>query len=265
MHVNTTEIRVETDASTRVMTITIDGPDTRNSIGAPQYEAMRAAMVDAGIDAGVGAIVLTGANGFFSSGGNLHALQESREMSLAEVSRSTDALFAMIMAMRTCPKPIIGAVEGGAAGLGLSVALACDMLVATEGAGFTAAYVKIGLTPDGGATHFLREALPRQLVSEMCLLGRTMPAERLQAAGVINALCGSGEAVAQATELARACAKGAGRAMAMIKEEIEAAPLNGVAKQVELEGRGINLARYGDEAGEGMAAFLEKRKPNFQR
>jgi enoyl-CoA hydratase/carnithine racemase len=261
--INTTEIRRET--ADGVLTITIDGPETRNSIGITQYEALRTAFVDAGEDAGVGAVVVQGAGGFFSSGGNVKALRESREMTMAEVSRNTDALLALILSIRNCPKPVIAAVEGGAAGLGLSLALACDMIVAAQGAKFTAAYVKIGLTPDGGGTFFLREALPRQLVSELCMLGRSVTAERLHAAGAVNEVTPVGGACEAAFALGAEAARGARQAIATIKREIGEAPQNRLADHVEMEGRGINAARFADEAGEGLSAFLEKRKPQFPR
>ena len=137
------------------------------------------------------------------------------------------------------------------------------MVAATETAKFTAAYVKIGLTPDGGTTFFLREALPRQLVSELCMLGRPVGADRLHAAGAVNALTPEGGALDAAMDLARACAAGARDAIGTIKAEIAGAAHNGLADHIDLEGRNINAARYGDEAGEGLAAFVEKRKPVF--
>jgi len=243
--------------------LTLDGAATRNSIGLTQYEALRAALVDAGNDPRVRAVVLTGAGGFFSSGGNINVLKESRTQNLSQVARNTDALGAMILAIRNCRAPVISAVEGGAAGLGLSIALACDMIVASRTASFTAAYVKIGLTPDGGATHFLTEALPRQLVSEMCMLGRPLSAERLHAAGGINELVEEGGALDAALALASACAAGAAGAIAVIKSEVTAASRNDLAAQLDLEARNINLARFGDEAGEGLQAFLEKRRPRY--
>lgn len=258
----TTEIK--SDLSGGVLTLTMDGPATKNSIGRDQYEALRAAFVDAAEDAGVRAIVLCGAGGFFSSGGNVRALEQSRKSPRSDVALNTDALFAMMMALRTCPKPVIAAVEGGAAGLGLSLALSCDMVVASEGALFTAAYVKIGLTPDGGATYFLREALPRQLVSELCMLGRPVTAERLMAAGAVNEITAPGAALEGARALADACARGAQSAIGTIKAEIAAAGEAALADHIHYEGRMINAHRFGDEAGEGLAAFLEKRKPNFQ-
>lgn len=243
--------------------LVLDGKATRNSIGRAQYDALRAAILDAGHDPKVRAIVLAGAGGFFSSGGNVNALKESRGQDLSQVARNTDALGAMILAIRNCPTPVIAAVEGGAAGLGLSLALACDMIVTGQTASFTAAYVRIGLTPDGGATHFLAEALPRQLVSEMCMLGGPLSAERLHGAGVINLLTPEGGVLDAALELATACASGAAGAISVIKSEIAAASRNDLAAQLDLEARNINAARFGDEAGEGLQAFLEKRRPCF--
>ncbi|GAA4230064.1 enoyl-CoA hydratase/carnithine racemase [Sagittula marina] len=257
--------QIESSRSSGVLTLTMHGAATKNAIGRDQYETLRAAFVDAGHDPDVRAIVLTGAGGFFSSGGNVRALEDSRKLPRSEVARNTDALFAMIMALRDCPKPVIAAVEGGAAGLGLSLALSCDMVVASEGAKFTAAYVKIGLTPDGGATYFLREALPRQLVSELCMLGRPVCAERLFAAGAVNEVVEPGGALDAALALAGACAHGAQMAIGTIKAEIATAGEAALAEHLAYEGRMINQHRFGDEAGEGLAAFLEKRKPDFSK
>lgn len=259
---STTELQIETRAD-GVCILTLAGAKSRNSIGRPQYQALSAAIVDAGEDTAVRAIILRGEGAYFSSGGNVMALQDSRKLPKSEAVRNTDALAAMILAIRHCPTPVIAAVEGGAAGLGVSLALACDMIVAATEAQFIAAYVKIGLTPDGAAAHFLREALPRQLVSEMCMLGRPIDAERLYACGAINVLSQPGQVLDEALKLAQACANSATSAISVIKQEIESAPGNGLAAQLDLEARGINTARFGDEAGEGLQAFIEKRRPHF--
>jgi len=248
-----------------VLTLTLDGPETRNAISPPVYREIQSRIIDAEHDPQVRAIVLTGAGGFFCSGGNVRGIRKSREGTIAQASRNTDALNAMILAMRACPKPIVAAVEGAAAGAGLALALACDLIVAAEGAKLVAAYVKIGLSPDAGLTHFLREGLPRQLASEMCFLGRPVPAERLHAAGVVNDVRPKGEALEAATELAAALASGPVAAIGRIKRQIASAPHNDLATQLALEAKAINEARFGDEAAEGLAAFVEKRAPDFAR
>ncbi|WP_121062175.1 oxepin-CoA hydrolase, alternative type [Chachezhania antarctica] len=254
---------VVTELDSAVLTIALDGPKTRNSISAPVYKELQSAIIMAGENPEIRAIVLTGRHGFFSSGGNINALKASAQSTMAEVTGNTDALNAMIIAIRSCPTPVIAAVEGGAAGAGMSLALACDMIVAAEGAKFVVAYVKIGLAPDGGVTHFLSAALPRQLVTEMCLTGNPVEAERLHALGVVNAVTPVGETLSTATTMAAKLAAGPAGSMAIIKSEIAAAPTNDLATHLALEASGINRARFGAEAAEGLSAFLEKRKPDF--
>lgn len=256
-----TELRVEREGS--VLVLSLDGAETRNSISPPVYKAIQNEVISAGQDPEVRAIVLTGMHGFFSSGGNINNLRESAKGTMAQASVNTDALNAMILAIRACPTPVVAAVEGGAAGAGMSLAIACDMIVASEDAKFVVAYVKVGLAPDGGITHFLSEGLPRQLVTEMCLTGNPVEAERLHALGVVNAVVPAGEVLGEAKKTAAKLADGAVGAMAVIKSEIAVSPHNDLATQLVLEARGINSARFGREAAEGLAAFLEKRKPDF--
>lgn len=257
----TTDVRAEIDGA--VITLTLDGPQTRNSISPPVYRAIQDHIISAGQDPAIRAIVLNGDHGFFSSGGNINNLQASALSTMAEVSRNTDALNSMILAIRECPTPVVAAVEGGAAGAGLSLVLACDMIVAAEPAKFVVAYVKVGLAPDGGITHFLREGLPRQIVSEMCLTGDPVTAERLHMLGIVNSVVPAGEVITKAQDVASRLARGAAGAQGVIKAEIAAAPHNDLATQLVLEARGINTARFGAEAAEGLAAFVEKRKPAF--
>ena len=259
---NTTSLDVETlEGGIRILTL--NGPRTRNSLGRSQCEDLHEAIIEAGSDRAVRAIILQGAGGFFCSGGNVNALLEGRSRTLAQVSRNTDAMAAMILAIRACPTPVIAAVEGGAAGVGISLVLSCDMIVASRSAKFTAAYVKIGLSPDGGATHFLLDALPRQFVAEMCMLGRPVAAERFHQAGVVNLLCPEGEAHGAALDLARSLARGPAAAISVIKAELTEARRNDLATQIDLEARQINKARYGAEAAEGIQAFVDKRPPDF--
>ena len=139
------------------------------------------------------------------------------------------------------------------------------MIVAARPAKFTVAYVRIGLSPDGGVTHFLSDALPRPLVTEMCVLGRPVGAERLAQFGLVNEVVDEGAALAKAQELAAEIATGPAQVIAVIKAEIAAAAKNDFSTQLELEAQGINRARFGPEAREGLTAFLEKRKPDFTR
>ena len=247
-----------------VLTLTIDGPKSRNSIGPELYDALREAVIDASDAPEVRAIVITGANGYFSSGGNINALKESAARPRGQVSANTDKLNAMIRAVHEAPLPVVCALEGGAAGAGASLAMACDMVFAAAGASLVIAYVKVGLTPDGGATHFLRSALPRQFAMEMCMTGKPMPVERLADFGIVNDVVPQGDALERAQDMARRLANGPSEALAVIKHEVNVAPRNDLTTHMALEADGINRARYSADAAEGLAAFLEKRKPVYR-
>lgn len=249
----------------RVLKAVNNDPKTRNALSRDFYDGFRAAVEQAGRDPEIGAIVLTGAAGFFCSGGNVHGLKERSQADYAARRSSVDRLHEMILAMRACPKPIIAAVDGGAAGAGASIMAACDLIVAARDAYVSIAYIRIGLTPDGGATAFFSAALPRQLVAEMVFTGDRIPAERLYAAGMINRLAEPGGALDAAMEWAAEIADMPSRALANGKKLIGAARLATLRDQLESEADGIAEAMAGAEAREGIDAFLEKRKPDWSR
>jgi enoyl-CoA hydratase/carnithine racemase len=248
----------------RVITAVNSNPGRRNSLSFDFFDEFATLMREAEAS-GVAAIVLTGADGFFCAGGDMDGLQERAE-GTPEVRRSgVNRLNAMILQMRRSPLPVIAAVEGGAAGAGLSIMLACDMVVAARDAFVMAAYVKIGLTPDGGMSAFLTQALPRQLATEMMLTGDRIPVERLYQAGAINRLVEPGEALAQAQALAQRLAEGPAGSMAGIKRLTETAAHPHLEDQLEREAESICDALGGAEGHEGIAAFKGKRKPEWPR
>src|SRR4029453_18332614 len=200
-----------------VQVLVMNNPAGRNAITAGLYASLPAALAEAEADPQIGAIVLTGADGFFCSGGDLLVLGERRDMAPAQRRERLEGLHDLIRAIRDCGKPVIAAVEGGAAGAGVSIALACDMLVAARNAFFSVAYVKVGLTPDGGVTAFLSEFLSRQLLTELCLTGDRITAERMAALGAVNRLSDPGGAESDAIALAARIADGPSRAIARIK------------------------------------------------
>ena len=257
------ETRVRARREGPVLVLTLDGAAIRNALGPAVYADLTAQVEAARHDSAIRAIIVTGAGGYFCAGGNIQSLRQSAQGTLAEAEARTDRLNAMIQALVDSPLPVIAAIEGGAAGAGLALALACDLIVSSETASCTLAYVKIGLSPDGGVTHLLRAALPRQMVMEMGLLGRPVPAARLAELGVISALTPPGAALDTALNLARDLAAGPRTAQARIKHQINTAAQTDLATQQRLEARDMNTARFGPEAAEGLAAFLEKRIPRF--
>ena len=169
----------------------------------------------------------------------------------------------MIRSMRACRKPIIAAVEGGAAGAGVALALACNMVVAARDAYLSVAYVRIGLTPDGGTTGLLGQVIPRQLLAEMVMTGDRIGVERFYAMGVINRIVEPGDALSEAEALAGRLADGPANAISNGKRLVGLAPENTLDKQLDLEAELIAEALGGAEGKEGIAAFLEKRKARF--
>lgn len=211
----------------------------------------------------VRAVILTADGPFFCAGGNLNVLIARQAASEQERRDNIDQLHDLIRRIRTSPVPVICAVEGGAAGAGLSLMMACDLIVAAKGAKFAAAYVKAGVVPDGGLTASMARTLPRPLAMEMCLLGRPVLAETFAALGAITQLTPVGGAVAAAQALADAVAAGPRDAQGVIRGLVSDAYQRTEAEQLNAERDGMAYAIGAPEAAEGISAFLEKRPSSF--
>ncbi|MEE4377285.1 MAG: enoyl-CoA hydratase [Candidatus Competibacteraceae bacterium] len=257
-----TEDRLLMENWGRVLLLTLSDPTTRNALHPDIYRAGKAIFQQAAQDDGVGAIVLTGAQGVFCSGGNLGRLNRNRTEPSVQVE--SIALFHdWIREFRACPKPIIAAVEGDAAGAGFTLALACDLVVASEDTRFSMAYIKVGLSPDGGASFFLTRALTPQLAAEILFGGQPVLAPRLHQLGLINRLCAKGQALHEALRWAEILAAAPSFALAKNKALLNTARVNDFETQLEQE-RAAFLACFDHpQCGEGIAAFLKKRRADF--
>lgn len=257
--------KIEIERQGDVMIVTNDFPETRNALNADFYTGFADTLATADEDPTIGAIVLTGGGRFFCAGGDLNRLKKFATTPEPERRDSINRLHAMIKAMAECSKPIIAAVEGGAAGAGVSLAAACDLIVMSENAYFSVSYVKIGLSPDGGATALLAQALPRQLMTEMCLTGDKVDAVRLLDTGVVNRIVPAGTVLEEATAWGARLAKGPARSMARVKGLCRAAQENSLSKQLDME-RDLMIASQTDpESIEGISAFLEKRPADYAK
>lgn len=245
-----------------VQILTLSDPATRNALSPEVYAAGVEAVARAGDDPQVRCIVLTGAAGHFSGGGNLGQLQSVRGQPAVQAAR-VDALHRWVEALQACPKPVIAAVEGAAAGAGCSLALACDLLVASREAKFSLAYGRLGFSPDGGASWQLAAALPRAQALEWLWLAQTRSAEELQRSGLVNRLCAPGEALATALALAQELARMAPNALASVKELV-GAPATTLAGQLEREREAFVANVNHANGGEGLAAWQGKRRPEFR-
>ncbi|SAK68020.1 oxepin-CoA hydrolase, alternative type [Caballeronia ptereochthonis] len=246
-----------------VQVLSMNNPSARNALTAETYTALPAALAKAERDPDVGAIVLTGAGGVFCAGGDLNRLAQRRAMTPTDRRAGVEVLHTMIRAIRDCSKPVIAAVEGAAAGAGLSIALACDLLVAARNASFSVAYVKVGLSPDAGATAFLSGCVSRQLLTELCLLGKPVTGERMHALGVANRLTEPEGALAEAIAMAQLLAAGPERAIARIKSLCRHAGENTLDAQLDLEADYMTESLGDDESAEGIGAFFGKRPADY--
>lgn len=254
--------RLDVERQGRVMVLTMRDPATRNALGSAMMARGRDALDEALHDDGIGAIVLTGADGAFSSGGHLTRLYDHAAKSRSENRDAIERFHGWVRIMRECPKPIVAAVEGPAAGAGFSLALACDLIVAAEDASFLTAYVRVGLNSDGGASISLARALPPQLYAELMLDGGPTTPQRLHGFGLVNRVVPSGQALNEALAWATRIADGPAAAMGRAKRLMELA-YGSFAAQLARESDLFVEALHHPEAKEGITAFFEKRPPRF--
>ncbi len=244
--------------------LTLSNPGAKNALHPDMYAAGVEALETAERDPDVRAVVLTGAGDVFCAGGNLNRLLENRAKERSVQADSIDRLHGWIAAIRDCSKPVIGAVEGPAAGAGFSLALACDLLVAAQSAKFVMAYVKVGLTPDGGGSWFLSQALPRQLATEILIEGKPVSAARLHETGVVNRIAPDGGALDAALAWGDELAKLSPHAVSNIKGLLREAPSHTLPQHFEAEKRSFVDSLHHRDGLEGITAFLEKRAPQYK-
>ena len=247
----------------RTMVLTLSNPGQRNALGPEVYAAGVEALNVAESNAEIGSVVLTGADALFCAGGDLRRLQANRQLDPEVQAQSIEGLHGWIEAIRTFPKPVIAAVEGAAAGAGFSLALACDFIVAASDAVFVMAYINVGLTPDGGASWSLTQALPRQLVNELLMGGERIGAERLHALGVVNRVTPPGQSLNEALALAERLNARAPNVLAGIKDLLNDAAGNTLNAQLRLERDQFVRALHHPNAGIGIAAFLARQTPRY--
>jgi enoyl-CoA hydratase/carnithine racemase len=248
----------------QTMILTLSDPAMRNALGPDMYAAGVEALNAAETNPEIRSVIITGEGSNFCAGGNLQRLQSNRSKPREAQAQSIEGLHSWMEAIRTCPKPIIAAVEGAAAGAGFSLSLMCDMIVAARDSIFVMAYSSIALSPDGGGSWSLSHALPRQLASELLLLGERIGAERLHELGLVNRISEPGQALGDALQLAERINARAPNAMSSIKELINDAGINNLTTHLAQERDHFVNNLHHANAGVGIAAFLNKEKPVYK-
>jgi 2-(1,2-epoxy-1,2-dihydrophenyl)acetyl-CoA isomerase len=260
-------------ASHETVDLTTDGPAARILLNRP--EALNAwneqfgrdlldAVTTVAEDDTLRALLITGAGRGFSSGADLKEQRSTTDDGVPDLSaRLKEVYHPIITGLREMPKPVVAAVNGPAVGIGCSLALAADLIVAAESAYFLLAFVNIGLVPDGGSTAFLPARTGYARAAEMAMLGERVPAEQALDWGLVNRVVPDGELEATSSELLNRLANGPTRSYAGAKRLLNRRMYADLAGQLEAEADAQREQGKTQDFIEGVLAFAEKRPPDF--
>ncbi|WP_046778766.1 enoyl-CoA hydratase/isomerase family protein [Streptomyces yangpuensis] len=245
--------------------ITLNRPEAMNAVTWAQRERVIALLDDASADPAVRAVVLTATGKGFCAGADLRGGPATGGDRVAgDVARMIRlGAQRLITAVLDCEKPVIAAVNGTAAGIGAHLALACDLVIAAEGARFIEVFVRRGLVPDGGGAYLLPRLVGPQKAKELMFFGDAVPAAEAARLGLVNRVVAAEELQAAAREWAERLAQGPTRALAMTKQLVNAS-LDGdraAALTAEATAQEINMTTA--DANEGVASFVERRTPKY--
>lgn len=245
-----------------VMTLTLNRPAAFNSFTRPMAAALQARLDEAANDSAIRCVVLTGKGKAFCAGQDLKEVTAADAPPLEDFVHST--YNTTVRKMRALQKPLISAVNGVAAGAGANLALAADLCVAAEGAKFIQAFSKIGLIPDSGGTWMLPKLIGLQRATALAFLGTPVVASDAVTMGMIHRAIPDSEFETEVTALAKTLAGMPTRGLALTKAAFNSAFEQGLDAHLDTEMKHQAEASRTDDYAEGVAAFLEKRKPAFQ-
>src|SRR4051794_20903401 len=248
-------------------TIELNRPETMNAWNGQFGRDLLAAVQEVAGDDDVRAVCITGAGRGFSSGADLRDLSQDdvTENGRPDVHKAlTERYHPIITGVRTMPKPVVAAVNGPAVGIGLSLALAADLVVAKESAYFLLAFVNIGLAPDGGSSLFVPERVGFTRAAEMAMLGERIAAPQAAAWGLINRAIPDDAFDAEVEALVDRLAAGPTRWYAGTKRQLNAWMFTRMEEQLALEADVQGELADSDDFLEGVSAFLQKRSTSFQ-
>src|SRR5262245_10888250 len=252
-----------------VATITLNRPAVLNAIIPQMLEELKLVLNTVRDDASVRAVTLTGAGRGFCAGADLKARRRLKpsevppEASTMGAERLRRTLNPLILAIRTIEKPFIAAVNGVAAGAGCNLALACDIVLASDQARFGNVFTRIGLIPDCGGHFFLPRLVGFHKAAELMFTGDIIEAQEAERLGLINRLVPHAELTKQARDLAARLARGPTRAIGLCKRTLNIGVTADLATVLDAEAEGQGLARQTADHREGVQAFLEKRPAHF--
>jgi enoyl-CoA hydratase/carnithine racemase len=250
-----------------VASLTLNRPERLNALGDTLRDDLYDAILRSSQDPDVRVMVVTGAGKGFCAGGDVKAMNDSKE-GRAPARQLEDKVAPLrdrvLLAMRDAPKPVIAAVNGAAAGAGMNLALGCDIRLASTAARFTQAFVKRGLHPDWGGTYFLPRLVGMAKACELIFTGEIIDAQEALRLGIVNAVYAPEELMPAAYELARKIASGPPVAIRLAKRALYHSEETDLRGALEFETFAQNICSETEDAREGIRAFVEKRAPSFK-
>jgi 2-(1,2-epoxy-1,2-dihydrophenyl)acetyl-CoA isomerase len=256
-------ILVSRDAG--VLSVTLNRPDKLNAFNPEMHKLLRDALEQALDEADVRAVLVTGAGRGFCAGQDLSERDGRAEAAPIDLSVSLGSHYnPLVRRLRALPKPIVCAVNGVAAGAGANIALACDIVIAARSASFVQSFSQLGLVPDSGGTYFLPRLVGSARAMGLALLSTRLSAEEAERWGLIWKAVDDHRLMEEATRIANALAAGPTKGYGLVKKALHAAAGNSLDSQLDLERDLQREAGFSEDYREGVAAFLQKRKPKFK-
>jgi enoyl-CoA hydratase len=249
------DVRVEDGA----LRLTLNRPDVLNALSAAMADDLAAQVEEATASDEIRVVVLTGSGAAFCAGADISGTNAHEHFDVSALDRAN----RIVRAITTLDKPVVAAVNGIAAGVGCSAALAADLVVAAESASFLLAFARIGLMPDGGATATAAASIGRARAMRMALLADPLTAREAYDAGLVTHVASDEEFPELVETIVRRLAAGPPLAYAATKKAVNAATLGPLEGALERERTGQALLLRTDDAAEGMRAFGERRRPVF--
>ncbi len=245
--------------------VTLNRPDRLNAFTDDMHERLAAALADAAADQDCRAVILTGAGRGFSTGQDLAARLKLIEAGPPDLTRGLERRYnPLVRLIRDLPIPVIAAVNGVAAGAGANLALACDIVIAARSARFVQSFANLGLVPDCGGTFHLPRLVGGARARALMLLAEPLPAETAAEWGMIWTVVDDADLMDAARTIAKSLAEKPALGLKLIKRALAAASGNDLNAQLDLERDLQGEAGRSPDYAEGVRAFLEKRKPDFQ-
>jgi enoyl-CoA hydratase len=246
-----------------VLAVTLNRPDTLNSLTAPMLETIATTLERAAGDPRVKVVRLGGAGRGFSSGAGIGAADHANPGAGGTPADTLHAANRAVRAIVAMPKPVVSVVQGPAAGVGVSLAIAADVILASDKAYFLLAFTKIGLMPDGGASALVAAAIGRTRAMRMALLAERLPAAEALAVGLVSAVYPADDLDAEVAKVIATLKSGPSVALRRTKQSINATTLTELEAAFELETEGQLSLLASDDFREGTGAFQQRRTPTF--